>query len=196
MGFAEAMLERNIAPDWLVRAGIRYLLRLRLDQESSQDIDEDMRRKMDILRMLGESKIAVHQDAANEQHYEVPTEFFMLHLGHRLKYSSAFFPTSSTTLDEAEDHMLQLYCDRVGLKDGMNVLDLGCGWGSLSLYIAEHYPKCSITSISNSSTQRMFINSKGFKNVNVITGDISTLTPDQISAKRSMSCSLSKCSNI
>lgn len=183
MGIVEAMFDRNIAPDWLVRTGIRYLLGTRLKQESSSDIDDEMRGKMDLLKMLAESRIAVHQDKANEQHYEVPTKFFELHLGHRLKYSSSYFPTPSTTLDEAEDHMLQLYCDRVGLQDGMDVLDLGCGWGSLSLYIAEHYPKCKITSISNSATQKQFINSKGFKNVNVITGDISTLTVDKIDAK-------------
>lgn len=176
MSFIEGMLERNIAPDWLVRTGIRHLLRTRIAQESRADVDEEMAHKMSVLRMLGESDIAVHQDKANEQHYEVPSKFFHLHLGKRMKYSSAYFETPTTSLDDAEDAMLKLYCERAGLKDGMSVLDLGCGWGSLTLYIAEHYPQCSITSISNSYSQREFIKSSPFFNRNgkmkIVTGDI------------------------
>lgn len=170
------LLQRNVVPDWLVRYGIRRQLHQRLQQEASQNPEKEIRRKMQMIEMMRLSAIAIHQQTANEQHYELPTEFFELHLGKRLKYSCAFYPTAETTLEEAEDHMLRLYCERAGLRDGMTVLDLGCGWGSLTLYMAEHYPNCEITALSNSWTQRQRIETQAFANrmhnVKVLTADI------------------------
>lgn len=179
MQLAEALLERNATPDWITRMGIRHLLASRLAQESSVNIEDEMRHKMRMVQSLRGSEIAIKQEKANEQHYEIPTEFFAHHLGKRRKYSSAYYESSDATLDEAEDSMLRLYCQRAGLKDGMTVLDLGCGWGSLTLYVAEHYPSCKIVALSNSWTQREYIETQakqnGFKNIKVVTGDVAQL---------------------
>jgi cyclopropane fatty-acyl-phospholipid synthase-like methyltransferase len=127
--------------------------------------------------------IAVNTESANSQHYEVPTEFHQLVLGKRLKYSSSYFPNTSSSLDEAEEAMMALYSERSQLQDGQEVLDLGCGWGSLSIYLAEHYPNSKITSVSNSETQRAFITEecrkRGLSNVTVITCDINTFNIDK-----------------
>ncbi len=105
---------------------------------------------------LRQSPIALDPKKANEQHYEVPAEFFQRVLGKHLKYSSCLWSKETQTLDQAEAHMLNRYVERSGMTDGMNVLDLGCGWGSLSLYLAQRFPHSSITSVSNSHSQREF----------------------------------------
>lgn len=96
--------------------------------------------------------MAIETAAANEQHYEVPTELYLASLGERLKYSCAYYPDQSTTLDQAEEHMLNLYGQRAQLENGRHILELGCGWGSLTLWMAENYPNSKITAVSNSST--------------------------------------------
>ncbi len=106
---------------------------------------------------LRQSPIAIETAAANEQHYELPTRFFQLCLGKRLKYSSCFYPTGEESLDAAEEAMLALYAERAELADGQHILELGCGWGSLTLWMAERYPNARITAVSNSSTQRAHI---------------------------------------
>ncbi|KAG0625134.1 hypothetical protein M758_2G030300 [Ceratodon purpureus] len=120
--------------------------------------------------------IAVNTEDANAQHYEVPTEFYQLVLGKRLKYSSAYFPQKNSSLDEAEEAMFALYAERAQLKDGQSVLDVGCGWGSLSMYIAEKYPNSKVTGVSNSETQKAFIteecSKRGLSNVTIVTCDI------------------------
>lgn len=181
MQFAEWMLERNRAPDAIVRAGVRRLLAQRLEQESGPTIEEEIVRKMERICALKEKPVAVMQEKANEQHYELPTELFLHTLGARRKYSSCYFETPDTTLDVAEDAMLRLYCQRASLNDGMSVLDLGCGWGSLTLYIAQHYPRCKVTAVSNSWTQRHFIEGEasrlGFADRIVVrTGDVRNAT--------------------
>lgn len=95
--------------------------------------------------------------SANEQHYEVPAEFFLKVLGPYLKYSCGYWPSSRTTFDESETAMLELYCERAQLRDGMKIVDLGCGWGSVALFLAQKYPNSRITAISNSNSQREFI---------------------------------------
>lgn len=191
MQIAETLFKRNAAPDFLVRLGIRYLLSTRLQQESRQNIAQDLSHKLQMLIQLAESStIAVDTEKANEQHYEVPSEFFKFHLGKRMKYSSCYYESPTSTLDDAEESMLKLYCERAGLKNGMRILDLGCGWGSLSLYISEYYKNCDIISISNSGTQRQYIQKK-FKqlsisypsnsnSINVITKDINVISDSDI----------------
>jgi cyclopropane-fatty-acyl-phospholipid synthase len=120
--------------------------------------------------------VAIETKAANEQHYEVPTEFYLKVLGKRLKYSSAFYPEGETSLDAAEEVMLRLTCERAQLADGQEILELGCGWGSLSLWMAEQYPNARITSVSNSATQKIHIDEqarrRGLRNVQIITADM------------------------
>lgn len=127
--------------------------------------------------------IAVEQKKANDQHYEVPDDFYQTVLGPRLKYSCGLWYDKDTTMENSEIAMLELYCQRAGLTDGMNVIDLGCGWGSVTLYVAEKYPNSTVTGISNSNSQREYIlataKSRGLNNVNVITGDIVSFDLDE-----------------
>lgn len=177
MQIAESLLERNAAPDWITRIGIRRLLAERLREEAGATIEEEMRHKMEMIQALNSEQIAIEQEKANEQHYEVPSEFFVYTLGKRMKYSSCYYESADASLDAAEESMLRLYCQRAGLTNGMSVLDLGCGWGSLTLYIAENYPQCKITGLSNSWTQRKFIEEEARKkklsNVRIVTTDVS-----------------------
>ncbi|MCO5594003.1 hypothetical protein L7F22_048022 [Adiantum nelumboides] len=170
--------EANMLPDFIIRQGTRSLLASRLRSSSKPFAEAQLREFLDFVKSLKKLPIAIHTEAANEQHYELPAEFYQLVLGKHLKYSCALFNPKSNTLDEAEETMLALYCERACLKDGQTVLDLGCGWGSLSLYIAKNFPNCKITSVSNSTTQKKLIEDEcrkcGFLNVNVITCDINS----------------------
>ncbi|CAM9504380.1 unnamed protein product [Scytosiphon promiscuus] len=170
------VVEKNMAPDFLVRFGVRRQCGHRLQDISRGTSVEQLARKEAMIEELKKMPIATQQDAANEQHYEVNAAFYHLALGPRLKYSSAFWPKSDSTFEEAEVAMLEMYCDRAKLEDGMKIVDLGCGWGSLTLFLAEKYPNSSITSISNSASQKAHIDGqckeRGFGNVRVITGDI------------------------
>jgi len=137
------------------------------------------RQRARLLRFVEELKaspIALHASAANEQHYEVPAEFFQLVLGKHLKYSAAYWPEGVTSLDAAEEAMLSLYATRARIEDGHSILELGCGWGSLSLYLAERFPRCSVVGVSNSLTQREFIDAcareRGLRNVEIVTADM------------------------
>ncbi len=127
--------------------------------------------------------IAEHTDAANAQHYEVPSEFFLEALGPHLKYSCCLYSEDVTTLGEAEAAALAATCEHADLKDGQEILELGCGWGSLSLWMAEHYPFAKITSVSNSAGQRAHIEAqakaRGLNNLTVITADMNDFRTDQ-----------------
>jgi cyclopropane-fatty-acyl-phospholipid synthase len=129
------------------------------------------------------SPVAVRIDKPKEQHYEVPAEFFRAILGRRLKYSGCYWPRGVYNLDEAEEAMLRLSCKRAELRDGMEILELGCGWGSFSLWVAEKYPGCRVTTVSNSFSQGEFIrrecSKRGFGNVKVITADVNDFEADQ-----------------
>ncbi len=164
--------------DFIVRRGIRRLLGSRLS-EQAQCISE----QEELADSLQQGPLLVAADAANEQHYEVPPEFFQAVLGARLKYSCGLWPDPATTLDESENEMLRLTAERAGLDDGMRVLDLGCGWGSMSLWIAEHLPRCQVTSVSNSKPQKEFIDrqcrERGFENVEVITANVADFDAQQ-----------------
>ena len=145
--------ERGLLPDSMLRWGIRRLIRDRLAEESSGPDAE-------FERSLREGPVAPVPQKANEQHYEVPAKFFRLALGNHLKYSSAYWPEGTRSLDQAEAAMLALYGERAELEDGQSVLELGCGWGSLSLWMAQRFPKSRIIAVSNSASQKTYITAK------------------------------------
>jgi cyclopropane-fatty-acyl-phospholipid synthase len=172
----DALLEKDLLPDWVVRIGIRRLLARRIRDESGPgDPGERLRAYAEDLRRR---PIAEDTRAANEEHYEVPTPFFQYCLGRRLKYSGCLFETGSETLDQAEEAMLALYVERAQIADGQDILELGCGWGSLSLYLAERFPNARVTGVSNSRTQKAFIDSEAARrrisNLAIVTCDMNT----------------------
>src|SRR5581483_2080271 len=126
---------------------------------------------------LRRSPIAEQVEKPNEQHYEVPPEFFRLVLGPRLKYSSCLWPAGVETLAAAEEAMLALTCERAGVEDGMTLLDLGCGWGSLTGWLSERYPSARILAVSNSRTQRASLEARGLRHVEVVTADANRFDP-------------------
>lgn len=149
--------ERGLIPDSLVRYGIRKLGRQRLGKMHGNDCEKATRDADALFVNSIRGPIAPVPEKANQQHYEVPTCFFLNTLGDRLKYSCCYFESDSQTLDQAEIAALKLTCERAELADGMKVLELGCGWGSLTLWVAENYPNIAITAVSNSSSQRDYI---------------------------------------
>jgi len=185
------LAERGRLPDALVRLGIRRMCAQRLQDESRGGADVQAERFARRIAELRESPLAIHTDAANRQHYELPPGFFEQCLGPRLKYSSCYYPTGNETLAEAEDAMLALYCERAELADGQDILELGCGWGSLTLWMSERYPNARITTVSNSRPQREHIEARcrerGFTNVRVITCDVNQLALDTDQFDRAVS---------
>ena len=167
------LCERGYIPDALARFGMRRLIAQRLAEESAGDASARYRALVDELR---QGPVAVHTDAANAQHYEVPAEFFRLHLGPRLKYSSGLYGSGATTLAQAEDAMLEACVQRAAVADGMRILDLGCGWGSLSLWLASRFPNAQVVGLSNSQGQRTFIEQRaaerGLPNLRIYTGNV------------------------
>jgi len=176
MQTAIELMERGYVPDWLTRTGIRRLLAQRLREEGRHDPEQRAAERARLMETLKQSPIALHADAANAQHYEVPASFFQHIMGRHLKYSACYWPAPVMTLSDAEAAMLSLTCERAQIMDGQQILELGCGWGSLTLWMAEHYPKASITAVSNSASQREFILARaaerGLKNLQVITADM------------------------
>ncbi len=174
--FLDALLEKNLLPDFVVRLGIRRLLKRRLVEEDAGEVESRQERLLRFIEKLKKSPLAVQTRSANDQHYEVPTEFFLKVLGKQLKYSSAYFRKGVKSLDQAETDMLAMTMRRAELKNGQKILELGCGWGSLSLLMARTFPKSKITSVSNSSTQKAYIDDqarrRGLKNLRVITADM------------------------
>ncbi|KAL1747034.1 S-adenosyl-L-methionine-dependent methyltransferase [Schizophyllum fasciatum] len=180
------LIERGVIPDAIIRAAIRALCRQRL-----REIGDGGGSWLDLILggkqyhaakmawiegVKSRSEIADLTNKANEQHYEVPTEFILSTLGPAAKYSSCWYPTGDETLEEAEILILDSYCEKAKLRDGQDVLDLGCGWGSLSLFLAARYPNSKISGLSNSTTQKAFIDrtarERGLKNIEIITADV------------------------
>lgn len=168
--------ERGWLPDGLIRVGMRQLMRQRLRDEALDDGELRSQRLNRLLDDLRASPIAIETQAANTQHYEVPASFFHAHLGPHLKYSCCLYPKGTETLAQAEAAMLDLYAARAELADGQRILDLGCGWGSLSLWLAARYPNAQIVGLSNSHGQRMFIEAqaaeRGLHNLTIVTGNV------------------------
>ena len=172
-----SLAEAGKLPDSMLRFGMRRLLQKRLDRLEANPVSTE-----EFLKNIDDAPIAVDTDEANEQHYEVPTMFFLKVLGPRMKYSSCIWPEGVDTLADAENAMLDLTCERAELEDGMDILELGCGWGSLTLYMAEKYPNARIYAVSNSATQRAHIETqaldRGLCNVQVTTCDVNEFKPD------------------
>jgi cyclopropane-fatty-acyl-phospholipid synthase len=170
------LFERGLIPDFLIRPALRKRIQRDLLRFYRVSVEKQRSYYNAFLWKMRRGTIAVHTDRANEQHYELPPRFFELVLGGRLKYSACYWPERSTTLDEAEVYMLELSCERAQLEDGMRVLDLGCGWGSLCLFIAEHYPGCRVSALSNSASQCAYIDqvaqSRDLSNLESMVADI------------------------
>jgi len=168
--------ERGLLPDAVLRRSIRLLVRRRLASLALGDCEQRERLEREHLAAMDGAPIAVATDKANEQHYEVPAAFYRLVLGRQLKYSCCYFGSPRAVLDEAESASLALTCEHAALADGQAILELGCGWGSLSLWMAKHYPGARITAVSNSASQRDHILAEaarhGLANLEVVTADM------------------------
>ena len=176
-----ALAERGLLPDRLLRLGIRQFLGERLVEVSADRAEDIAARQNLFVEAMGRSVIAPATEMANQQHYDVPADFYAHVLGSRLKYSCCYWPTEDATLDDAEVAALRLTCERARIADGMTILDVGCGWGSLSLWMAEHYPASTILAVSNSASQRAFVEGemarRGIRNVTVVTADMNHFDP-------------------
>jgi len=175
--------EQGLVPDSVIRAGIRRLLRERLQELAPGDIEGQMQMEQEFVREMNCSPVALVPEKANEQHYEVPAAFYDLVLGAHRKYSCGYWPEPVSDLDTSETVALMLTCDHAGIEDGMDILELGCGWGSLTLWMAEIYPNANIVAVSNSTSQRQYIEQqaqqKGFGNVRVVTADMNDFDIDR-----------------
>lgn len=171
--------ERRWLPDALIRLGIRGTCRRRLKQWDGPEAEAEQTRRFVEAARLG--PIALLPERANTQHYEVPPEFFQLVLGPRLKYSCCYWESPDVSLERAEEAALLRTCENALLGNGQRVLELGCGWGSLSLFMAERYPDSEILAVSNSSSQRAYIESqvslRRLTNLKVVTTDVNDLKP-------------------
>ncbi len=169
-------VEQGLVPDKVVRAGIRRLLAQRLAEIDSDSAAAAADSTESFVEMMDAGPIAPLADKANEQHYEVPAEFFTEVLGEHRKYSCCYWPAGAESLGQAEEAALRVTCERAGIEDGMRVLELGCGWGSLTLWIASNYPRATIVAVSNSQGQRLYIEAeaerRGLDNLHVITADM------------------------
>jgi len=175
-------LQHQIAPDALLRAGSRWGAWARERKEARGGVEAQEERLKALLRRMSTGPVAEVPEKANEQHYELPESFFGLVLGPRRKYSGCLWKPGSTTLAQAEEDMLALSCERAQVRDGMRILELGCGWGSLTLWLGERYPNARVTAISNSHGQREYIEAeaarRGIANLTVITADVNDFQPD------------------
>ena len=188
MSIGITLAERGWIPDALIRWGITRLQRARLRQETHGPQKEGAA-KRDLIRHMGASPIALHTREANAQHYELPPAFFELAMGRHLKYSCCYFDAdnddanSFTALSRAEARMLEITCRRALLVDGQDILELGCGWGSLTVWMARNYPTSRILAVSNSSLQRKYIMERcrreGLENVEVVTRDVALFDTDR-----------------
>lgn len=179
----DSLLETNQLPDFILRAGIKKLLKQRLNDERTGDVETQQTAFNSLLNELRTSPIAVNTADANQQHYELPTEFYQYCLGKHMKYSSGYWKTNVTDIDISETDMLELTCQRAELTAGQQVLELGCGWGSLSLYMSSKFPSSTFTVVSNSTTQKAYIDQaardRGISNLKVITADMNVFEVEE-----------------
>jgi cyclopropane-fatty-acyl-phospholipid synthase len=177
------LTESGLLPDSIIRHGIRRLLRQRLAEIHAGETERMAEQQHAFIQHMQQAPVALQVQKANEQHYEVPAEFYHQVLGPHLKYSCCYWPTGVNRLGDAEQASLQLTCEHAGIEDGMRILELGCGWGSLSLWMAQHYPNSHITAVSNSHSQREFIQQHaaqaGLQNLEIITADMNDFTTER-----------------
>ena len=170
------LAEKGIIPDYFIRQGIVRNCENRLNNENVSNTEKVSSKKQIWIEQMKESPIALVPEKANEQHYEVPPAFFENVLGKHLKYSSGYWPDGVNSLDESEESMLELSFERAQLVDGDSILELGCGWGSLTCYMASKLPNSKITAVSNSKDQKEHIlnrcKNQGLDNIEVITADM------------------------
>ncbi len=174
---SNGLLEKGLIPDPLIRFGIKGLLKDKLREEANLDaLSSPDQRKAELIAQLIASPIAVNTREANEQHYEMPTEFYQLVMGKHMKYSCGLWKEGVLDLDTSEQDMLALTVERADVRDGMSILELGCGWGSLTLFMAAKFPGSQIVGVSNSRTQREFIlrtaKDRKLNNVRILTADM------------------------
>ena len=181
MSLAISWIEQGYVPDAVVRRGIRRLCEQRLKDINAASAEAASRRTEAFVQLMDASPIALVPELANAQHYEVPAEFFALVLGPHRKYSGAWWPSGVDALGAAEAAALDATCSRAGLEDGQEILELGCGWGSLTLFMADRYRRSRITAVSNSRSQRAYIEDearrRGLANLRVLTEDMNTFQP-------------------
>lgn len=178
----DAALGRDAIPDSLLRIGSRWGARAKLRACASGGVEAQSRRLAELVELKSTGPIAEHVESVNEQHYELPPEFFELFLGPRRKYSGCLWDRGVDDLAAAEEAMLRLSCERAGVADGMEILDLGCGWGSMSLWLVEQYPNARILGISNSTPQRRWIEGRAEElgvsgRLEICTSDVNDFEP-------------------
>jgi cyclopropane-fatty-acyl-phospholipid synthase len=177
------LLYTNSIPDFILRPVVNAFIHRNIKRLEGQEFPDQEDQRQALIKKFDHSPIAIVPDLPNIQHYEVTPAFFELVLGKRLKYSCCYWPQVGCTLNEAEEQMLEMTCQRAQIEDGMSVLDLGCGWGSLTLWIAEQYPACRVIAVSKSRDQVEFIRNraskKGFRNVEALVADVNELELDR-----------------
>ena len=168
--------EQGLIPDAVIRAGVRHLCKQRLAEIHADDVEASSAAFEQFVLHMNAAELALLPHKANEQHYEVPSAFFAVALGEHRRYSACFWPHGVSSLDDAEAAALDVTCERAGIENGQGILELGCGWGSLTLWMAEQYPASCITAVSNSRSQREYIlreaARRGLQNVDIITCDM------------------------
>ncbi len=177
------LTETGLIPDWLLRAGIRKLIRSRIQSLKQADCEANNDLTQAFINGIRGAPIAINTQSANEQHYELPAAFFSLVLGRQRKYSACYWDPLTDDLDQAEINALRISSERAGLSEGMHILELGCGWGAWTLWIAQHYPGSHITGVSNSRSQRDYIisqaSARGLGNVEIITADMNAFDTER-----------------
>ena len=168
--------ESGLVPDSVIRSGIRRLLDRKIAEIEAHDPEANAEALNAFVAMMRQSPVALVPELANEQHYEVPASFYGEVLGPHRKYSCGYWPEGVKTLAESEEAAIEMTVRRAGIANGMKVLDLGCGWGSVSLFIAERFPDCTVLSVSNSRSQGEYIRQRaarrGLSNIEAITADM------------------------
>ncbi len=176
------LTEQGFVPDAVIRRGIRFLTKQRLKEINANNAEKMDELRQEFIEHMKNAPLALVPEKANEQHYEVPVDLYLMSLGPNLKYSCAYWPENVTTLAEAETAALHETCLHADLKDGQEILELGCGWGSLTLWMAKHYPGSKITAVSNSNSQREYIENHakklGLNNISIITCDMNNFDID------------------
>jgi cyclopropane-fatty-acyl-phospholipid synthase len=171
--------ERVPLPDLVIRAAIQRLCSRTATRLASGNAESDA----SFADEMAARAIAEYTDGAKVRHDEVPAAFFARVLGPNRKYSSCFYRTPASTLQEAEEEALRQTVEHADIAYGQSILELGCGWGSLSLWMARQFPHADITAVSGSRRQRDYIEAeaaaRGLKNLRVITADINVFAPEQ-----------------